>query len=132
LPRFAQPLIYPSILFAVVAGFAASHSAITSTVARGYLHAKANIEAASPQETTSTSIRIIEIPLSAERAAETTELDAASERELVQLRSIFSSGQPCATEDQGAAAAPPPEVVRPEPGLAPRHDCPVEKTATHD
>jgi len=126
LPRFTQPLIHPSIMFVIVAGFAASHSAVTATVAKGYLHAKANIEAASPQE--AVSVKVIEIPrLDASRAPEAMEHDSSSERELVRLKSMFNSGQPCPVADQGTVAAAQPEVVRPEPGLAPRHDCPVEK-----
>ena len=129
LPRFAQPLIYPSILFVVVAGFATYHSAVTATLASGYLYTKSTIEAASPEGVV--AIKIIETPRVDESGDnEVMENSSASERELVRLRSIFNSGQPCPVEDQGAEVASPPELTRPEPGLAPRHDCQAGKTVT--
>ncbi len=129
LPRFARPLIYPSILFVVVAGFAMYHSAVTATLASGYLHAKSNLEAALPQG--AVAIQVLEIPGVVESGDnEVMENSSASERELVRLRSIFNSGQPCPVEDQEAEAVSPPEITRPEPGLAPRHDCQVGKIVT--
>ena len=130
LPRFAQPLIYPSILFVVVAGFATYHSAVTATLASGYLYTKSTIEAASPKG--AVAIKIIETPrvdVSGDNGV--MENNSSSERELVRLRSIFNSGQPCPVEGQRAEAVSPPELTRPEPGLAPRHDCQVGKAVTH-
>ena len=131
LPRFVQPLVHPSILFAVVAAFAAFHPAVTATVARGYLFAKANIEAASPQQ--AVSIKVIEIPdRNVPDVPEVTGHDAPTERELVRLKSMFTSGRPCSNEGQGTELNPQSEVARPEPGLAPGRDCQAEKTAPHE
>ena len=132
LPRFVQPLIYPSILFVVVATYATYHSAITATLASGYLHARSNIEAASPQGTAPiVAIKEIEIPrMDVSGDIDVMENSSSSERELVRLRSIFNSGQPCPAEGQEAEAVSPPEITRPEPGLAPRHDCQVRNIVT--
>ncbi len=130
LPRFAQPLIYPSILLAVVAGFATYHSTVTAMLASGYLYAKSTIEAASPQG--AAVIKVIEIPrVDVSGDNEIMENNSSSERELVRLRSIFNKGRPCPVEGQGAEAVSPPELTRPELGLAPRYDCQVGKTVTH-
>lgn len=131
LPRFVQPLVHPSIMFAVVTAFVAFHAAVTATAARGYLYAKANIEAASPQE--AASIKVIEIPgRGVPSDAEDTGHVSSNEREVVRLRSMFNSTRPCPKEGQGMELNPQPEVARPEPGLAPNRDCQVEKTAPHE
>ncbi len=129
-PRFVRPLIHPSIMFAVAAIFAAYHSAVTATVARGYLVAKATIIAASPQETA--SINLAEIPSpEVQGIPETTGQDSPSDRELVRLRSMFAN-RPCANDSQGAELNPQTEVTRPEPGLAPGRDCQPEKPVLRD
>jgi hypothetical protein len=129
LPRFVRPLIHPLLIFAVVAAFAFYHSSITATAAKGYLHAKANIDAASPPETVPEKIKVIEIPgLGVLNVDETVERDSSSERELVQLKSIFNNRKPCLQESQGTELDPQSEVVRPKPGLAQADDCRVEKT----
>lgn len=131
LPRFVRPLVHPTVMFAVVTAFAVFHAAVTATVARGYLHAKANLEAASPQE--AVSIKVIEIPSpDAPGVSEATDHASSSERDLVRLRSMFNGGRPCSNDVQGAELNPQPEVARPEPGLAPSRDCQVEKTAPHE
>lgn len=131
LPRFVRPLVHPSIMFAVVVAFAAFHAAVTATVARGYLYAKANIEAASPQE--AASIKVIEIPgRDVPSDAEDTGHVSSSEREVVRLRSMFNGGRPCPKEVQGTDLNTQPEAARPEPGLAPSRDCQAEKTAPHE
>jgi hypothetical protein len=130
LPRFAQPLVHPSILLAVATAYAAFHSGVSETVAKGYLYARANIEAASPQE--AVSIKVIEIPGSdAPSVAEATVQDSSGERELVRLRSMFYSGRPCTKGGQGTELKPQPEVERPEPGFAPSQNCQAENTAQH-
>lgn len=130
LPRFVRPWVHPSIMFAVVAVFAAYHSTITATVASGYLHAKANIEAASPPETV--SVKVIDIPgLDALSAGEDTEHDPSRERELLRLKSIFNNSRPCSNETQGAPLNPQSEVTQPEPGFAPNSDCQKEKKSPH-
>lgn len=131
LPRFVQPLVHPSIMFAVAAALAAYHSAVTATAARGYLYAKANIEAASPQE--SVSIKVIEIP--SRDISDTPEeagRDSPSERELVRLKSIFNNSRPCSKDGHETELSPQPEVARPEPGLAPNRDCLLEKMTPHE
>lgn len=126
-PRFVRPLIHPSIMFAVAAIFAAYHSAVTATVARGYLVAKANIIAASPQETA--SINPIEIPgPEVQGVPEATGQDSPSDRELERLRSMFAN-RPCVNDGQGADLNPQSGVTRPEPGLAPGRDCRSVKPA---
>jgi hypothetical protein len=134
LPRFVQPLVHPSIMFAVVTAFVAFHAAVTATAARGYLYAKANVEAASPQETASiASIKVIEIPgRDVPSDAEDTGHVSSNEREVVRLRSMFNSTRPCPKEGQGTELNPQSEVARPEPGLAPGRDCQVEKAAPHE
>ena len=130
-PRFVQPLVHPSILFSLVAAFAAFHAAVTATVASGYFYAKVNIEAASPQE--AVSIKVIEIPNRDDpEAPEEIARDAPSERELVRLRSMFSSGQPCVQDTQGKELKPQDVDARPEPGLAPGRDCPETKTPVRE
>jgi len=124
LPRFAYPWIHPSIMFVVVAAFAAFHSTVTVTVARGYLYAKANIEAASPMDDAS----VIEIP---GRDA-TSAREASGERELARLRSLFNRGRPCLNGAQGTEFNPQSEVTRPEPGPAASLDCQVEKTTPRE
>lgn len=129
LPRFAQPLIYPLFMFAVAAVIAFYHSSITATAARGYLHAKANIEAASPTETAAVKMKVIEIPgLGILNVDESAEHSASNERELVQLKSIFNNRKPCLQENQGTELNPQPETARPEPGLTPAGDCQEQKT----
>jgi len=125
--RFVRPLIHPSIMFAVAAFFTAYQSVVTTTVARGYLVAKANIIAASPQETA--SITLVEIPSpEVQGVPAATGQDSPSDRELVRLRSMFAN-RPCVTDGQVAEVNPPSEVTRPEPGLAPGRDCRSEKPA---
>lgn len=127
LPRFARPWVHPSILFAVVAVFSAFHSAVMDTIARGYLHAKANIEAASPRETASI-VKIIEGPNAAvPGTSEATGHHSSGDREVARLRSMFESGRPCLTEAKGVELIPQTEAKRPEPGFAPNRDCQVEK-----
>jgi hypothetical protein len=129
-PRFVRPLIHPSIMLAVAAIFAAYHSAVTATMARGYLVAKANIIAASPQETA--SINLIENPSpEVQGAPEATGQDSPSDRGLVRLRSMFTN-RPCANDGQGAELNPQSEDTRPEPSLAPGRDCRTEKPAPRD
>jgi hypothetical protein len=131
LPRFVRPLVHPTIMFAVATAFAVFHAAVTATVARGYLHAKANVEAASPQE--AVSVKVIEIPSpDAPSVSEATDQVSTSEREVVRLRSMFNGGRPCSNDVQGAELNPQPEVARPEPGLAPSRDCQVKKPAPHE
>jgi hypothetical protein len=131
LPRFVQPIVHPSILFAVAAAFAALHPAVTQTAAKIYLTAKANIEAASPQETV--AIKVIEIPArDVPTGLETTAHVAPSEREVARLRSMFNSGRPCSKDGQGKELNPSSEDARPEPGLAPNRDCQVEKPVPHE
>jgi hypothetical protein len=128
LPRFAQPLIHPLLMFAVVAAFAAAHSSITATVASGYLHAKANIEAASPPSTVSIKAKVIDIPgLGGLKDDDSADRDSTRDRELVQLKSMFTNRQPCVQASQGTDLDPQSEVVQPEPGFAPAGDCQVEK-----
>ena len=130
-PRFVQPWVHPSILFAVVAAFAAFHSTVTATAAKSWLYVKTNIEAASPKEVV--SIKVIEIPGPVVPSApEATGDGYSSERELVRLKSMFNSARPCSKDGQGTTLNPQSEVARPEPGLAPSRDCQAETTAPHD
>jgi len=125
-PRFVQPCVHPSILFAVVAAFTAYHSTVTTMAAKSYLYAKTNIDAASPDEVV--SIKVIEI--SGQEISHIPDIanhDTPSERELVRLRSMFERGRPCPKENQGTTSNPQTEVVRPEPGLAPGRDCLPDK-----
>jgi hypothetical protein len=131
LPRFARPLVHPSIMLVIVAAFGVYQSVVSAKVATGYLHAQANIEAASPQK--AVSIKVIEIPSpDVPGDSEATGHASSSERELVRLRSMFNTGRPCAKEGQGTELNPQSEGTRPEPGLASSPDCPVEKTALHE
>ena len=131
LPRFVRPLIYPSILFVVAAGFSTYHSDITATLARGYVHAKSTIEAASPQETSADKmIEISRLGVPGENLI--MEPSSSGEHELARLQSIFKRGQPCPIEGQIAETASPSEPVRPEPGFAPERDCPAKKAAVQN
>lgn len=131
LPRFARPLVHPSVMFVVVAAFVVYQSVVESKVATGYLYAQANIEAASPQASSqeAVSIKVIEIPdPDPQGASETMGHDSSGEREMVRLQSMFKHARPCLKEDQGTALNSESEFARPEPGLAPGRDCQLEKT----
>jgi hypothetical protein len=112
-------------MFVVVTMFAAYHVPITATLARGYLTAKANIEAASPQE--AVSIKVIEIPgPDIPDVPDVSEHEPARDHELVRLRSMFAN-RPCPTESQSTEMNPDAEVALPEPGLAQSPECKAEK-----
>lgn len=142
LARFVQPLVRPAILFAVVAAFAAFHSAVTQTVASGYLFAKVNIEAATPHQVAITKANEVPDPVvpaatvSADHdpvvpsATVSTGQDLSGEGDVQRLRSMFNGGRPCPKVTQGPELDPEAEIVRPEPGLATNRDCPTEKEKT--
>lgn len=128
IPRFVRPLVHPSILFVVVTALAAFNPAVTATLARGYLFVKANVDAATPQETV--AIKVIELPVPDNQGIpEVNVLEPTSERELVQLRSMFAN-RPCPNDANLTALNPEQEIVRPEPGLAQRSDCLPVKLST--
>lgn len=123
-PRFVQPLVHPSILLTLAAGFAVFNSATTTTAARGYLLAKANIEAALQHNIA--TVTVIEIPAPAvQDVAEVTGDGSSGERELVRLRSMFAN-RPCVPADQGAPANPEPQDQLPQPGMTSAADCRTE------
>jgi len=128
LPRFARPLVHPSIMFVVVAVFGVCQSVVSSTVATGYLYAQANIEAASPQQSNPEKVMVI----STAGASDIADRDDSSERELVRLRSMFNNRRPCSNQGAGPGLNPPSESFRPEPGLATSSDCQAEKASSHE
>jgi hypothetical protein len=128
LPRFVKPLVHPSLMFLVVATFGVYHSTISSSVARGYLYAQANIEAASPQQSNSEKAVVTAAP----GVAVIADRDASSERELVRLKSMFNNRRSCSKDDLGSGLSPQAEPSRPEPGLAPSSDCQAEKQTSTD
>jgi hypothetical protein len=135
LPRFARPLVHPSVMFVVVAAFAVYQSVVESKVAAGYLYAQANIEAASPQASSQEAvlIKVIEIPdPDLQSASEIMGHDSSGEREMVRLQSMFKRARPCSKEGQGTELNPESEFARPEPGLAPGRDCQVGKKDPHE
>ena len=125
LPRFATPLIHPSVMFVVVATFGAYQAAVSQKVATAYLYAQANIAAASPQHHDAEKVFVISTP----DGADIVDRDSSSERELLRLKSIFNNRRPCSNEGPGPALNSQTEVLRPEPGFAPSGDCHTENTS---
>jgi hypothetical protein len=124
LPRFVRPLVHPSIMFVVVASFGVYHSVVSSTVAKGYLYARANIETASPSNTE--KVIVIAAPGSKVLADQ----EASSGRELERLKSMFNHRRPCSNTGLGGQGLDPQaELSRPQPGLAPSGDCQAETRA---
>jgi hypothetical protein len=125
MPRFARPLIHPSVMFVVVATFGAFQAAVSQKVATGYLYAQANIAAASPQHHEAEKVFVISIP----DGADIVDRESSSERELLRLKSILNNRRPCSNEGPGPALNAQTEALRPEPGFAPSGDCHTENTS---
>jgi len=122
LPRFARPLIHPSIMVVVVATFGVHQAVVSSIVATGFLYVQANIAAASPRHSDVEKVIVISAPAETDIVGR----DASSEGELLRLKSIFNNRRPCSNEGPGPVLDAQAEASRPEPGFAPSSDCQAE------
>jgi hypothetical protein len=102
LPRFAGPLVHPSVMFAIVAVLGIYHSAVTSKIATGYLTAKATLEAASPAEVTPAT----DIPVPSHAVHNAADSGSPGERELARLKAIVNNRLPPAAVESSSHDLP--------------------------